>query len=77
MRQLIVLLIMMCACVTQSCSDAHATASNKKTNIIFILADDLGYGDVGFNGQKKIKTPLNNILLGGVLIFSTQVMYFY
>ncbi|MDB6025322.1 MAG: N-acetylgalactosamine-6-sulfatase [Verrucomicrobiales bacterium] len=34
-----------------------ATAETKKPNIIFILADDLGYGEVGCFGQKQIRTP--------------------
>ncbi|EAZ80458.2 arylsulfatase [Algoriphagus machipongonensis] len=32
-------------------------ASPEKPNIIFILADDLGYGDLGFLGQEYIETP--------------------
>ena len=42
-------------------------AAARKPNIILILADDLGYGDLGCYGQSKIETPnLDRLCRGGM-----------
>ena len=39
-----------------SCNSQNQTVE-KSPNFIFILADDLGYGEIGIQGQKWIETP--------------------
>lgn len=48
-RGLLFFAIIMCGAAFKSLS--------QETNVILIMADDLGYGDVGFNGNEKIITP--------------------
>src|SRR5215207_6088536 len=48
-------------------SPSRADERPRKPNIVFILADDLGYGDLGCYGQQKIKTPnLDQLAKDGV-----------
>ena len=43
--------------LTGGCFETAKKHSAKKPNIIFIMADDMGYGDLGCYGQRKIRTP--------------------
>ena len=48
-------------------SACHQAEETKRPNIILIFADDLGYGEVGAYGQKKIETPnLDRLAKGGM-----------
>lgn len=46
-----------------------AVTTSEKPNIILIMADDLGWGDVGFNGNTIIQTPNLDALAGEGVIF--------
>ncbi len=55
-----------------SCKDKEESKEKKtqKPNIIYILADDLGYGELGVYGQEKIQTPHIDALAASGMMFT-------
>jgi arylsulfatase A len=51
-------------------ADCVSAQRTSRPNIILLVADDLGYGDVGCYGQQKIETPNIDKLAGGGLRFT-------
>ena len=46
----------------------------EKPNILYILADDMGYGDPGFMGSKDLRTPnIDRLAQGGTILSSFYV----
>lgn len=51
----------------------HISGEDTKPNIIFIMADDLGYGDLGCYGAIKIRTPnIDNLAEKGIRLLDTH-----
>jgi len=51
-------------------STSPSDADTRRPNIIWIMADDLSWGDLGCYGQEKIKTPNIDALAAGGMRFS-------
>src|SRR5688572_19461930 len=55
-------------------SPSTASAQGKRPNIVVIVADDLGYGDIGIHGGKQVATPnIDAIAKNGVRCTSGYV----
>lgn len=68
---LLKLLVAVCSFVTLAAGAANQgpAAAPPKPNILIIVADDLGFADVGFNGGKVIATPnLDKLAATGVVM---------
>ena len=52
------------------------TVAAEKPDVIYIMADDLGYADVGFNGGKDIPTPhLDKLAASGAVLRQFYVQH--
>ncbi len=49
-------------CAATTATAATPAADKKPLNVIFILTDDVGYGDVGYTGNPIVQTPAMNQL---------------
>src|SRR6266567_3669800 len=54
----------------------NASAAERRPNVLVLVADDLGYADVGFHGCKDIPTPnLDRLAASGVRCTSGYVSH--
>jgi arylsulfatase A-like enzyme/lysophospholipase L1-like esterase len=48
---------MQCSALAIAPADAERATDSKQPNVLLIIADDQGYGDIGFHGNTMIETP--------------------
>ncbi|WOO43631.1 sulfatase family protein [Rubellicoccus peritrichatus] len=59
-------------------SSVLSVRGDERPNVLIIMADDLGYADVGFNGSKDVETPvLDRLATQGVIFENGYVTHPY
>ena len=65
--KLLISLFVLCSLLTACYAQDQKMQPVKQPNIVFLLADDLGYGELGVYGQEIIKTPvLDKMAMNGM-----------
>ena len=62
--------IMLAAVAAAACGCTGGKAVPEKPNIIYLMFDDLGYGDLGCYGQEMIETPNIDALAANGILFT-------
>ncbi|MBQ3873172.1 MAG: sulfatase-like hydrolase/transferase, partial [Bacteroidales bacterium] len=61
---------MLTAAAAAACGCTGGKAVPEKPNIIYLMFDDLGYGDLGCYGQEMIETPNIDALAANGILFT-------
>ena len=66
---------LLCTALLAACAHLTLAADSvPQPNIVFLLADDLGYADIGFMGSKDMRTPnLDKLAKGGAILAAHYV----
>src|SRR5210317_1920829 len=68
----IVFFLSLSVLISCSYNNKSENKTEQKPNIIYILADDLGYGELGIYGQEKIETPNIDALARNGMLFTNH-----
>lgn len=67
--------IFICLCLSLFAQEPGKNSSSKMPNIVYIFADDLGYGELGCYGQQKIETPNIDLLAKNGMRFTQHYAF--